>query len=284
LDKIDLKNITFIIPIRIDSSDRLRNIFLTVSYLINNFDTNIIIKESDKQSLYTKYLSDKLVSKNIKYIYEKNTYDHFHRTRLLNDMILESNTEIVCNYDADIILPLNSYVISKILLESGYDIVYPFKHGIESEKKVLFAENINYLKDTDKLIDHEFIKNNLDINILENNYFFNHNAFGQGFADFGMCQFFKRNVYIEGFLENEDFVSYAPEDKERYYRFKELGYKICRVDNSAFHLEHARNHNSSSSNPYMQHNNNLWSFLGSLKKEEIIKYYKNRDYYVNRTK
>ena len=45
--RIDLKEATFIIPIRIESTDRLRNVITSTAFLLENFDTNIIIKEVD---------------------------------------------------------------------------------------------------------------------------------------------------------------------------------------------------------------------------------------------
>ena len=42
--KINLSEATFIIPIRIESPDRLRNVITTTAFLVENFDTNIIIK------------------------------------------------------------------------------------------------------------------------------------------------------------------------------------------------------------------------------------------------
>ena len=45
--RIDLTEATFIIPIRIESSDRLRNVITTTAFLLENFDTNITIKEVD---------------------------------------------------------------------------------------------------------------------------------------------------------------------------------------------------------------------------------------------
>ena len=47
--KIDLKNTTFIIPLRIDTGDRLRNVILSTAYLLNHFDTNVMIKEVDSE-------------------------------------------------------------------------------------------------------------------------------------------------------------------------------------------------------------------------------------------
>ena len=49
---INLDNVTFIIPLRIDSDDRLRNIIITTSYLLNKFDCKLIIKESDNISKF----------------------------------------------------------------------------------------------------------------------------------------------------------------------------------------------------------------------------------------
>ena len=40
--KTDLKNTTFIIPLRIDTGDRLRNVILSTSYLLHNFDTTVM--------------------------------------------------------------------------------------------------------------------------------------------------------------------------------------------------------------------------------------------------
>ena len=44
--KHDLKDITFTIPVRIDSKDRFDNIHYIIDYLTANFDTNIIVFEN----------------------------------------------------------------------------------------------------------------------------------------------------------------------------------------------------------------------------------------------
>jgi hypothetical protein len=55
--RIDLSEATFIIPIRIESNDRLRNVITTTAFLLENFDTNIIIKEVDSESIFKNVLS-----------------------------------------------------------------------------------------------------------------------------------------------------------------------------------------------------------------------------------
>ena len=112
--KIDLKEATFIIPIRIESTDRLRNVITTTAFLLENFDTNIIIKEVDSESVFhyqaMPILDDILDFKvEINHIFEKSDEPLFHRQKVLNEMIMEAKTEIVINYDCDVLLPLDSY-------------------------------------------------------------------------------------------------------------------------------------------------------------------------------
>ena len=96
----DLTQATFIIPIRIESNDRLRNVITTTAFLLENFDTNIIIKEVDAQSVFQnealpilKEILD--VDVNINHIFEKSDAPLFHRQKVLNEMIMEADTEIV---------------------------------------------------------------------------------------------------------------------------------------------------------------------------------------------
>jgi predicted TIM-barrel enzyme len=90
--KIDLSKATFIIPIRIESSDRLRNVITTTAFLLENFDTNIIIKEVDSESVFQRdalpVLKDILdVDVNVQHIFEKSDEPLFHRQKVLNEMV-----------------------------------------------------------------------------------------------------------------------------------------------------------------------------------------------------
>ena len=112
--KTDLKNTTFIIPLRIDTGDRLRNVILSTSYLLHNFDTTVMIKEVDSERRFETFalpIIERLVdTSNLVHIFEKDTRtdDAFHRTKVLNDMVMESKTDIVVNYDTDLILPISN--------------------------------------------------------------------------------------------------------------------------------------------------------------------------------
>jgi hypothetical protein len=263
--KIDLKEATFIIPIRIESSDRLRNVITTTAFLLENFDTNIIIKEVDSESVFKNealpILKDILdIDITINHIFEKSEDSLFHRQKVLNEMIVETDTEIVVNYDCDVLLPLSSYCEAyESILNHEYDVIYPYGEGIYQQQ----------VKATDEIVSH-FLQTK-DFDYLEN-----HSKLHT--SDFGWAQFFNRQIYIDGGMENENFRAYAPEDKERFYRFTTLGYNVGRIYGYVYHLEHSRGENSWFNNPHMAHNNEVWNFISSLSKQELEEYYSKQEY------
>jgi hypothetical protein len=232
--KLDLTQATFIIPIRIESEDRLRNVITSVAFLLNNFDTNIIVKEVDKTSVFAERALPQLESffgvAKVKHIFEESDEPLFHRQKVLNEMIMEADTDIVVNYDCDVILPLDSYVTSyKGILNGTYDVVYPYGSG-------MFQRQVNA---EDKLVS-EFLDSN-DFGALER-------ASNEHTSDFGWAQFFR------------------------------LGYKVGRVNDVVYHLEHARGENSWFSNPHMQGNMNEWDKISKMDKKQLLEYYSNQDY------
>ncbi len=269
---IDLTNATFIMPLRIESQDRLRNIILSLSYLLSNFKTNVIIQEVDSDSKFQKYAApelEKLIDdlSSISLIYEENSDPVFHRTRILNDMLMETETDIVVNYDTDVIFPIESYLTArKMILEDGYDLVYPYGQGSCQRKVKVDQDLINC-----------FVSEKFSQKTFENNP-----SNEVSTSDYGWAQFFNRKSYINGGMENENFVSYGYEDNERPVRFEKLGYKVGRVDGLIYHMEHVRTQNSWFTNPYITNNKNLYETLKEMSSEELKNYYQNIDYIKKR--
>ena len=265
--RIDLSQATFIIPIRIESPDRLRNVVTTTAFLMENFDTNIIIKEVDEEPVFQRdaiplleEILDFNIWQNFNYIFEKSDDPLFHRQRILNEMIEESDTEIVVNYDCDVILPKESYELAyKGIMDGIYDVVYPYGSGMYQKQVHATDVTVSSFLETG---DYEFL------NAVSKDHT----------SDFGWAQFFKRQVYIEGGMENENFKAYAPEDKERYYRFNMLGYSVGRIENYVYHLEHARGENSWFNNPHMGGNQNEWEKINGMSKEQLMQYYSEQEY------
>lgn len=263
--RIDLSKATFIIPIRIESSDRLRNVITTTAFLLENFDTNIIIKEVDSESVFEKEALPILknildVDIVINHIFEESDAPLFHRQKVLNEMIMEADTEIVINYDCDVILPIESYQQAyESILDGTYDVVYPYGQGTYQYQVPASDEVVSHFLE---MGDFEYLKGRSK----------NHTS------DFGWVQFFNRQVYIDGGMENENFKAYAPEDKERFYRFNTLGYNVGRIDDSVYHLEHARGENSWFSNPHMSSNMGEWEKIQSMDKKTLVEYYSTQQY------
>ena len=263
--KIDLSKATFIIPIRIESQDRLRNVITTTAFLLENFDTNILIKEVDSESVFERdalpVLKDILECDiTIKHIFEKSDEPLFHRQKVLNEMVAEAKTEIVVNYDCDVLLPLDSYHESyQSILHHTHDVIYPYGEGMYQKQ----------VRATDEVVS-KFLETS-DYKCLDD-------ASNLHTSDFGWVQFFNRQVYIKGGLENENFKAYAPEDKERFYRFTTLGYNVGRINDYVYHLEHARGENSWFSNPHMESNMQEWEKIQTMSREQLLEYYSQQEY------
>lgn len=268
--KKDLSEATFIIPVRIESEDRMRNVLTSIVFLLENFDTNIIIKEVDTTSVFEEDILPQLKEfyddlSSLEHVFEKSEDPVFYRMHILNEMLAMTSTKVVVNCDCDILLPVESYLESyRMIMDGEADVVYPYGNG--NYQKQVFAN--------DELVS-EFLNNECDFSILENKS-------SISTSDFGWIQFFNRKVYIEGGMENENFRGSSPEDKERFYRFTTLGYNVKRLDNFIYHLEHSRGRNSwptsIQGNPYMQQNFELWNALQSMNKEQLLDYYSNQEY------
>ena len=263
--RIDLTEATFIIPIRIESSDRLRNVITSTAFLLENFDTNIIIKEVDSESIFQRdalpILNDILeVDVNVNHIFEKSNEPLFHRQKVLNEMIMEAKTEIVVNYDCDVLLPLDSYHEAyQSILHHTHDVIYPYGQGMY--QKQVFA--------TDEIVSEFLQSGNFE-------YLEKHSKIHT--SDSGWVQFFNRQVYIDGGMENENFKAYAPEDKERFYRFVTLGYNVGRINDYVYHLEHSRGENSWFNNPHMISNMEEWEKVQQMNRNELTEYYSKQGY------
>ena len=265
MDRIvkNLKDTTFIIPLRIESSDRMRNVITSLCYLLANFDTTVIVKEGDEQSVFLENVLPQVKAflevdeiPNLIHVFENTTDAEFHRTRYLNEMTQMATTKVVVNYDCDIILPIHTYINAEAAITRGdSDVVYPYGFG-------QFAKMVT----VDDAIVTDFLVNGFRIELLDENARLND-------ARFGFCQFFDREVYINGGGENEKFIAYAPEDEERAYRFDKLGYNVTRLNSFVYHLEHSRTPNSWYNNPHMKSNFALWERIKAMSTRELARYY-----------
>lgn len=224
LEKDKLTDITFLIPLRIDSIVRLENLLASIECIRCHFITNIFILES---SSYNNQILKRLLSKeeDIHYFFVEDRDPIFYRTFYLNYLTQRVLTDFIAIWDADIILHHNQIIEAVEALRNGYDVAFPYD---------------GYFYDTTDII-RELYLTTKDENIL-----FEHikkMPLPYGHHTTGGAIFLNRESYIRGGMENEKFYGWAPEDVERHERWKNLNYKIFRSKGPLFHLTHPRDLN-----------------------------------------
>ena len=259
---IDLSDCTFIIPLKIDSPERERNIDLILSYLTSHFITTVVVTEADAYPKFDEKIK-KFKAYGVHYDFvELKDGEPFHRTRYLNEMLAGVTSPITVNYDADVILPIESYKLARDMIrEESYDLVYPFSKSPKSQINITIHEQLSIKE----IIANEFTD-------------FGNYESSSGQTGYGCCQFFNTDSYRNGFMENESFISWGPEDYERFYRFDKLGYKIGRSGTVVVHFEHSRVGNDGRSNPFLNSNIDLYDSLRMLDKENLINWFIKKDW------
>lgn len=240
---IDLSDVTFTIPFKLDTPERLRNIKIVIDYLNAHFKTNIIICENSDNKQFNE-------TGNYKYFYIPRGDYLMHRTHCLNVMAKMATTPIVVNYDTDVLFPIAQYVQSvKVIRENKYDMVYPYdgrfidliEPHITNIRNNLSVENLN--PSSGNMIHPKSV---------------------------GGAIFWNRAKFIEGGMENERFVSWGWEDNERLHRFGILGYRISRVEGVLYHLSHPRSPNSANTQHKAYYDNEVeYHRILSLSKDAL---------------
>ena len=275
----DLDECTFIIPLRIETADRMRNIITTLIYLLRNFNTKVIVKEVDMESIFEKSVRPALEEaledfqlEGLTHIFEQSDDYTFHRTKIINDMLWMVDTPVVANYDCDILLPKTSYPYAVNMILNGHELedgtkyypkcVYPYGEGTYQAQLYTNDEEVT-----------KFINQKFDFEVFQKWRAYD--------AKFGFVQFFDTEEYKRLGGENEGFIAYGYEDDERFYRFNMLS-KVARMNERIFHMEHKRTSNSWFNNPKIEANRSLWEKLKGCGKDELDFYYKNAPYVKTR--
>ena len=245
--KIDLSNVTFNIPVKIDTIERQENLAITIEYLYHHFNTNIIVYEvaNEKSAIVN-------LDPRVRHIIEIVGSGPFHRTKYLNEMALISRTPIIVNYDCDVLFQPNNYIQAvHEIIQNKSTAAFPYDGLFLNIKR----NNIPYIREHHDLT---FI----DPNKTEN----------YGKNSMGGAIFWNKQLFIKGGMENENFISWGYEDWERIHRFKMLGGSICRVRGPLYHLDHPRGKDSCDGNPYYAHNGKIYEDVTKHNASNIHEY------------
>lgn len=248
---INLKDVTFTIPIRIDTAERKRNLRTTVHYLNAHFDTNIMICEESAVAQVPDLLKDLPVK--YSYMHIKTDNPLMHRTKLLNIMAKSATTPYIANYDADVLLKDAQYVAAvNLLRENHADMVYPYNGRFMDILGPVLDKAINHLS-----VEHV---QEQEGNLLHP-------------MSLGGAVIWNKEKFLESGLENENFISWGWEDNERITRAQKLGYRVARVDGCLFHMHHPPSQNSANaSHPQYFKNEQEFHKVYRMSKQELRNY------------
>lgn len=217
-ERIPLKDFSFLIPVIIDSDDRLDNIYTIVRYLQKHFITNISILEYGK---IPKINKEKFIDK-IDLTFVRGEKSIFNHAACNNKLILPAKTPFFAIYDADVIMPVRQILeAAKMLRSNQTSLVCPYDGTVISVDKL--AATI-----FSRLLDTNFLEENKEKFIVSSR------------GSFEGCTMLNRTDFLKLEIDNKKIFSREPEDIFRYLHLKILGYKTLRIKGSIYHMYHQR--------------------------------------------
>ena len=250
--RYDLRDLSVLIPVRIDSLVRLENILAVVKYLDKYYQTNIYVLEADR---FNNGILQRQLSPSVQYKFVKDCDPVFYRTKYINQMTENVKTDYLAVWDADIVFPPNQIHETMDKLRFGKcAFCYPYK---------------GEFLDTSKLIREQFLET-VDIRLLEELKDLMLAPYGPNMR--GGVFFANTKKYCKNGMENLKFYGWGPEDWERYERWMNLGERIGYIKGCLFHLSHPRDmngtHNSNQQKMYSHYQRFLTMYSSG---DEIIK-------------
>lgn len=241
--------VTFVIPVRIDSSERRENLDVVLDQLSKRKRSKIIVLEVDNDSKY-RVPGNCL---NVTYRFVKDDNPIFYRTKYLNELLYETDTSIVGIWDTDVIVPDDQIDSSIADIRNGKSVMsFPYDgrfNFCSMEDSCVFRDN--------RLI--EFLKEKEHLNC------FIHSVGGAFLVH--------KDYYLEAGGENEHFCGWGMEDMERVKRMEIVGLPVSRAVGALYHLFHYRYENSRF-NSFKQEEENRKEFLKicGMYKEQLMQY------------
>lgn len=245
--KTDLTDFTFLMPLRIDSECRKENADASISFILNHFETTIIVVEGDSTRNYHPDFKNGVFH----YEFLEDTRMFFHKTRYINRLIDLAVTPFIAVWDTDSIVPVDQILESAAVLRKGEAIM-----SIPYDGRVFMCDK--FLSDLFKNIPYIEILMKL-IHVLPLMY---------GYHSSGGAFLTNKEKYLKTGGENEKFHGWGPEDAERVKRLEIMNLPIHYSEGPLFHMWHPRGKTSwyySADNERQ----NRKEFLNTCKKHEI---------------
>lgn len=241
LARLDLTAATFLVPLKFDSLERVRNLLVVLRVLTRQVDTTILLAETGPSPAFAPHLAD--VAPSVRYAFVPEDQPFFHRTRLLNRLIREADTPVVVVCDADVVCRPAALRQALRLARGEADVVLPYDGRFLDVPEPLIPRLLG---------DPRQYPEEKDCRLLYPD--------GTG----GMVFFKKASLTAAG-LYNERFKSWGHEDRELLARLAAFGFCLRRVPGPMLHLHHPRFADSHPmKNPYFADNTREYERLTAL--------------------
>jgi len=256
----DLKDISFMIHVRIDVQDRLDNLEIVMDYYHSNCENVefIIVNDDAKPDKRLKFLSERY--KSSKFLFQENS-GMYHRTRAFNQASKQTDRPFIIAHDTDVIIHPHNLVECKEFMRKNPILggVYPYNglfiHPSDKHKQTIKeTKSVDFLQDmiTEFLNGREFNRDIFPPNYTNEDFLVAHNN-----SKGGSNMYNHENWKVfKGY--NPGFVGWGSEDDEIFHRVTTMGYKFDRFDVPqaiAWHLPH---HNTVRDlEPYCTNNSRL---------------------------
>lgn len=234
-ERIDLSDATFIVPLYVESEDRLRNLEIVLRFISRHFRTRVLVVEDTGKG--TSGPAKNIVS-NLGFDHVAvagNDSPYFHKTWMINHGVEHSTTPMVVVHDSDVVMDRLQYVLARDVVRDGNDVVFPYNGTCVDtpiEGFTSFAGSLDISR--------------LDPLAPDNGY--------PGIDAHGGAVFFSRRAMEISGGFNETIVAWGLEDREMIERLEKLGMPAHRGDGPLFHLRHARTVNSNETHPFWEAN------------------------------
>jgi len=260
MTRINLGDLSLIIPFRYDHMDRIDNLRVVLDYYDRYFEGyEFLIYENGLEQYGQEFANHS----NVVYQFQKND-GLLHRTKMLNDGAKASIRKYISLYDTDVLFHPESIKATMETLRAGYNFVFPY-NGIfidvsgNQKKEIMHKLKINIpIMDKTEL----YKKWGDKMHVVHTH-------------SMGGATFFNREVFLRAGGYNQNFISWGFEDNEIVHRFTILGCPPVRIRKSnLYHLNHFRGTDSQPNLPHVKKNELELAKVKAMSKDQLINYVK----------
>lgn len=230
-ERIDLSDVTFIVPLYVESEDRLRNLGIVLRFIARHFRTRVLVVEDTGKGAADRAKDITLGLEFEHLAVAGNDTPYFHKTWMANHGVAKTTTPMVVVHDSDIVMDRLQYVLARDAVRDGADAAFPYNGAVidvPAENFVTFAQSLD--------------AGSFDPLAPGNGY--------PGIGAHGGAVFFGRHAFDASGGFNETIVAWGLEDREMIERLEKLGMPARRGDGPLFHLRHVRTANSNEAHPF----------------------------------